>query len=198
VKIDLDLAGILRKTFQVSELDLVSTPTLTSQMLDTWLWNVPVPAGEECTNPLCHRLFSIFGPAYTHAQLNAATHDALCEMFGTVYVKPFDQLTKILKKGRAVDSHGRDTYLPHVGNLAELPLTFLSGGHNLILGPEGSAITLEWLRMKQQPSFEQGFYTRHVFPDYAHMDHFIGKHADRDVFPVIARTLANPPGTRPA
>ena len=32
-------------------------------------------------------------------------------------------------------------------------------------------------------------YSRHVFPEYAHMDLFIGKNADRDIFPFIEKTL---------
>ena len=160
-------------------------------MLDTWLWNVPVPPGEECVNPLCHRVFSVFGPSWAHAQLNADTHNALCEWFGTVSVKPFEQLTTILKKGHAVDRDGRDTYLPNVANLSKVPLTFIAGELNQIFTPETSLITLEWLREKNPGS--SALYTRHVFPAYAHMDHFIGKTADKEIFPFLATTLAKYP-----
>jgi cholesterol oxidase len=33
--------------------------------IDVVSWNVPVPDGESCKNPVCRRIFSIFGPSYT-------------------------------------------------------------------------------------------------------------------------------------
>lgn len=53
------------------EIDLRSSPlespptarNMADKMVDTALWMVPVPEGEECTNPVCHRVFSVFGPS---------------------------------------------------------------------------------------------------------------------------------------
>jgi cholesterol oxidase len=146
-----------------------------------------VPAGEECTNPLCHRVFSVFGPSYTHAQLNAATHDALLNWFGTVYAQPLAQLSMMMRTGYAVAATGKnpDHYREHVGNLAGIPLTFLAGSKNLIFLPESTALMMEWLRINNPG----GNYSRVVFPDYAHMEHFIGRKAYTDVFPSILAGL---------
>lgn len=187
LKVDLDALDILEKTLHVSTLDLVSSSTTTSAMLDAFFWNVPVPAGEECVNPLCHRVFSVFGPSWAHAQLNADTHNALLEWFGSVPAAALEQLTTILKAGKAVDHEGRDVYLPNVANLGGIPITFIAGEQNQIFTPQSSLITLQWLREKNPAS--AAAYNRHVFPKYAHMDHFIGKNASTEVFPLLPAML---------
>jgi cholesterol oxidase len=140
---------------------------------DVVYWNIPVPVGEECKNPVCKRIFSVFGPSYAHAQLNHATHDAMMEMFGPIAIKAGEQLTNILRKGYVVDKDGNNSYLPNVRKL-DLPITFFAGELNQIFFPETSARTFAWLKahMKDKP---EGYYQREVVADYAHMDLFIGK-----------------------
>jgi len=148
--------------------------------IDVVAWNVPVPDGEQCKNPVCHRIFSIFGPPYTHRQLNHWTHTALREMFGTVAIKPFEQLlVLIMQKGRVVDSAGNDTYLqPAKAKNLALPISFVVGALNQIFYPETAARTQAWLRSLNDPSL----YERHLYTDYAHLDLFIGRDASKDVY----------------
>ena len=103
----------------------------------------------------------------------------------------FDQLTLMVRKGYAVDVDGHDVYRPNIKNLANMSVTFVAGGQNQIISPETSALTLQWLL----DAYPKGLFTRHVFPAYAHMDHFIGKQASVDdaangVFKFVADTLA--------
>ncbi len=191
-KSDLGVVRLLEDYFDVTHIDLRSSSNAASKAMDTWLWNVPVPQGEECTNPVCRRVFAVYGPSYAHDQLNAATHNALREMFGKIHGRPFEQMVHIVRKGRAVDSSGRDTYLtPANAKNLQLPLMFVAGGRNQIFQPETSQLTLAWLRTVN-PEWTS-LYRRHVFPDYAHMDLFIGRSAAEPggVFEFFAKTLTD-------
>jgi cholesterol oxidase len=145
-----------------------------SKTIDTLLYRLPTPDGEECNNPVCHRIFSIFGPSYTHAQLNHETHIGLEEMFGEISTDSFKQLAEIIRLGYVVDRDGRNVYLPHVERL-KLPLSFMAGEKNLIFFPETSTRTFAWL--KAHNGDNRDLYQRKVFPNYAHMDLFIGRDA---------------------
>jgi cholesterol oxidase len=90
----------------------------------------------------------------------------------------------MVRKGQIVDSHGDDTYLPHIGRLA-IPITLVTGGENNLFLPEGTARTLQTLSQANDASL----YQRVVFPNYAHMDLYIGRDSSRDVYPTIVGEL---------
>ncbi len=186
VKADTPTVQILEKHFHITEVDMRSGDTDKDKAIDAVLWKVPVPPGEECTNPVCHRIFSVFGPPYTHAQLNHNTHIAMRDWFGKISAKPFEQMSLITKLGYVVDKDGKNTYLPKVNNLA-MPITFLAGQLNNIFYPETSLRTYEWLQAHLEPEL----FHREIFEDYAHMDLFIGKNAYIEVFPKILELLEN-------
>ena len=199
LKVDSNLVQLLDNMNTFSDgFDIVpggsQTDEQTDHAIDVVAWNVPVPVGEECKNPVCRRVFSIFGPSYTHAQLNNGTHNALLEMFGPVAIPPFAQLATIIDHGVVVDADGADSYLlPHqIGRLA-LPISFITGGLNQIFDPETIARTYHWLKSQNGPAH----YDQHVFDRYAHMDLFIGRDAARDVFPHLLERLARHPASSP-
>lgn len=142
------------------------------------------PTREHCHSPVCHRILFMFGESYAHEQLNEATHDAMHEMFGVANLTTFKQLSVILNKGHAVDKDGHEAYLPHADRL-KIPIAFIHGANNHIFLPEGSEKTYRFLCETNGPEN----YVRHVIPDYAHMDCFVGKDAARDVYPVIVGEL---------
>ena len=159
--------------------------------IDVVAWNVPVPDGEQCKNPVCRRVFSIFGPSYAHSQLNHGTHNAMMEMFGLIAIPPFAQLSLIMDRECVVDADGKDVYLLHdqAPRLA-LPISFITGGLNQIFDPETVLRTHRWLVDHNGPEH----YDLHVFEDYAHMDMFIGRNAARDIYPHLLKRLdAHPP-----
>jgi len=166
--------------------DMRSSGTADDQALDALLWGMPMPPEDHCKNPVCHRMFAVYGLALNHAHLNEATHNALEDIFGPISSHLFNQLKLIMDLGRAVDKDGKDRYLAHPEHLT-MPITLLSGSRNRILMPESTQRTLEWMR-DANPN-NASMYSRHVFPQYAHMDLFIGKNADRDIFPFIEKTL---------
>ena len=186
-KADLGLARLLEGYAPLEDrFDCVPGTTDLDREIDTLAWKVPVPDGEECKNPLCRRVFSIFGPSYTHAQLNNATHTALAEMFGCVSLRPFEQLSLMMQQARAVDSEGGDVYLvPEKAKRLALPISFVAGAGNQLFFPETCIRTQRWLSAFNDPAL----YTRHIFDGYAHMDLFIGRDAARDVYPYLITQL---------
>ena len=105
-------------------------------------------------------------------------------MFGEISLKPFEQLSKIIDKGEVVDAFGRDRYLSNIDRL-NLPLDFIAGERNEIFDPESSKRTYELL----ESLHGSDLYSRRVFPRYAHMDFFIGRNANKDIFPYLLKKL---------
>jgi cholesterol oxidase len=149
------------------------------------------PTAERCNNPACRRILLLFGESFRHAQLNTATHDAIDQWFGTTSVPALSHLSLMLRARRAVDKDGRDVYLPHLDRLA-LPIAFMHGLCNLEFLPRSTLRTYRQLARRNG----RGWYVRKRFPDYGHMDCFIGKNADRDIFPFIASELEEGPRRR--
>jgi choline dehydrogenase-like flavoprotein len=149
------------------------------------------PVEEACDNPVCRRVVFIYGESYKHSQLNKTTHDAIGEFFGIASLTALKQLGIIVREGHVVDKNGKNVYLPHLDRLA-IPIAFIHGADNHIFFPKGSEITYDLLR---EANGEE-LYTRHVIPEYAHMDLFVGKDTSRDVYPIILRELEMHDGTR--
>jgi cholesterol oxidase len=170
--------------------DFSSGTTMTDREIDFAAWNIPVPEGEACKNPTCRRIFAVYGPSYTHSQLNHWTHATISEQFGAISIKPFEQLQAIIGKGQAISADGTNLYLTKAAarNMA-LPISFMSGTASQIFYPETAGRTRHWLASINGPEL----YRHQMFPGYAHMDLFIGKNASIDVFPWIVAELENPP-----
>ena len=191
LKVDLDVVRLMEASslFEHGFNVIPGQPgvdTMFDHTVDVVAWNIPVPEGEQCKNPVCRRIFSIFGPSYTHAQLNEATHNAMMDMFGLIAIPPFEQLALIMQREQVVDAQGGDSYCrpEQLARLA-LPISFITGALNQIFDPETIARTQQWLSRVNGPQH----YDMHVFEDYAHMDMFIGRNAARDVFPHLLDRL---------
>lgn len=144
------------------------------------------PTIERCTNGACRRITFMFGETYRHDLLNLATHDGIQDMFGVTSVTAFEHLALMVRRGHAVDRHGEDRYLPHIDRLAA-PISFIHGARNREFLPASTAATHEWLRRRSTRC------RRTEFPEYGHLDCFIGRRAHRDVFPTILDGLETPP-----
>jgi choline dehydrogenase-like flavoprotein/pimeloyl-ACP methyl ester carboxylesterase len=163
---------------------------LKAQTMNAMLWSVPFP-GEPvpCYNPVCHRVFGIFGASYLHAQLNEATHNALHRVFGEVSTAPFPQLAEMMRRGVAVSADGERSYVEDPKAIT-VPVDFIAGSKNQIFLPETTLRTLNWLE-HGNPGFKDSMFTRHVFADYGHMDCFVGKDAHRDIFGYLEECLSD-------
>jgi hypothetical protein len=142
------------------------------------------PSQDHCNSPFCRRVLFLYGEVYDHSKLNQATHQALPEVFGVANLTTFMQLGRLLNKGHAVSADGREIYLPEAARL-RIPIAFLHGENNRLFLPQGSESTFHFLCKMNGPEY----YVRHVVPNYAHMDCFVGQDADRDVFPIVLAEL---------
>jgi cholesterol oxidase len=177
LKADIGVGEILAAT-GTHKIDIRSDDSDEAKGIDAMLYRMPVPPGEECNNPVCHRIFSIFGPSYTHSQLNNRTHAALEDMFGEISTSAFEQLAEIIRQGKVVDSKGRDVYQSNVEKL-KMPLSFIAGQKIQIFFTETSLRTYQWLRAHNERNGEK-YYDRKVIAGYAHMDLFIGRSANEE------------------
>lgn len=160
--------------------------SIEDKSIDFAAWNIPVPDGQECKNPACKRIFTVYGPSYNHARLNYWTHVTIAEQFGAVSIKPFEQLQTFMRIGHAVAADGKDCYVTAAGaRNMQLPISFMSGTDSQIFYPETAQRTRQWLSQINDPAL----YRHQMFAGYAHMDLFIGRDAATDVFPWVIAEL---------
>ena len=155
-----------------------------SRLYDRSLEVFPADKEDECTNPVCHRITFMYSLLYQHGQLNSATHDALHEMFGVANMHELEHLALMVRSGGLRSVDGQDIYLPHLERLA-IPITFIHGAENYCFLPESTAKTMDLLCQRNGAHL----YRRHVIPGYGHIDCIFGKHAARDVYPLILEHL---------
>ncbi len=162
--------------------------TLGDRMLDVLVRANPLLRGERCNNLVCRWVFFFFGPTHVHDQLDPRTHQRIAELFGVASLDALDHIALCVNEGHAVDHDGDDTYLPHIERF-RIPITFLVGERNRIFYPASTESTLEWLRENTPPAQFEELYRELRYPDYAHLDHFIGKDAPTEVFPRLVAEL---------
>ena len=155
-----------------------------NRLYDRFLTLYPIPKGERCDNPVCRRITSIYGPLWKHARLGTQLHHALYEMFGVVNVRALEQLALITRMGHLVNARGDDVYLPHLERM-NLPIAFIHGSENDCVLPRSTEITHDLVTEKN----DEGLYSRHVIPQYGHVDCIIGEKAVLDVYPQILSHL---------
>jgi cholesterol oxidase len=139
---------------------------------------------EECDSPVCHRISFMYAPLYQHEQLNQLTHDTLHELFGIANIRAFEHIALLARTGHLVAFDGADVYLPHLERLA-IPMTFIHGAANQCFLPESTEITYNLLRQANGDKL----YSRHVIPNYGHIDCIYGKNAVNDIFPLMLSHL---------
>lgn len=150
----------------------------------------------ECDSPECHMISVMWGqgrPAcYEHRNLDPRTHERLGDLFGATSMHYLRHIRKLVDHGflRSYDggrSHagaapGGD-YASGIGRL-NMPIFFLTGRNNRVF-LDSNCRAYSYLA-------EHGGHDRSrlfIVPDYGHQDIFMGKNADRDVFPHILSFL---------
>jgi cholesterol oxidase len=154
------------------------------RLYDAALKLYPVALTEECDSAVCRRISFMYAPLYQHEQLNQGTHDALHELFGVANIRSFEHIALLARKGHLVAFDGADVYLPHLERLA-IPICFIHGAANQCFLPESTEITYNLLRQANGDAL----YSRHVVPDYGHIDCIYGKNAVNDIYPLILKHL---------
>jgi cholesterol oxidase len=105
-------------------------------------------------------------------------------MFGVAGIGALEHLARMVRAGGLCTADGHDAYLPHLDRLA-VPTTFIHGAENSCFLPESTEQTMRLLQERNGARL----YRRHVIPGYGHIDCIFGKHAARDVYPLILKHL---------
>ena len=146
---------------------------------------VPFQTAERTSNATSNRITALYGQLYRREQLNDTTFRyGLPEMFGEANIAAFKHLAAISRRKTIVDAEGRDTYLANLHRMA-MPICFIHGAENACFHPTGTERTVARLAQRNG----RRFYTRHVIPDYGHIDCIFGKRAALDVYPLIQQHL---------
>jgi hypothetical protein len=149
----------------------------------------------ECSNPVCKQVSFTYGSGFPalwrHENLNDETHDWLQAEFAHVPITFFEQMRKCVAAGRLV-SVDRHDELPR-DFAAQPPKTnarfvFFTGLENRCFLPESQVRTFQWFE-----SHQPGRHALHELPGYSHLDVFMGRNADRDVFPLMLAELERSP-----
>jgi cholesterol oxidase len=168
----------------VQGVDTDAGRTAFGKIVDDLLRLSPMPQDWQALGPVCRRIHAIYGPVMNPAQINRDTRDALDWIFGYANVTSFGQISQFIRNGRLVDAKGADVYLPNIDQV-QARIVLMQGNENELFLPKGSAETERWIRKHHGADA----CTRLVFPEYAHLDCFIGRNAARDVFPLVVREL---------
>jgi cholesterol oxidase len=163
--------------------------TWENKLFDTALAIEPLKREQRCQNPVCHRVTFLYSLLYEHEQLNVATHDTLHELFGAGNITTFEHLGKMVRAGHLVSASGAESYLGQPERL-KIPLCFVHGALNACYLPESTARTYAWLSEHNGPEL----YTRHVVPEFGHIDCIFGQNAASITFPLMLAHLEKTAG----
>ena len=162
-------------------------PTLTAKAV-----NLLVKATHhECKNAVCKQVSFTYGTGFPalwlHENINNDTHEWLKHEFASVPLTFFKQMARCVRKGNLISVDGYKE-LP-ADFCAQPPQTdarfvLTAGAKNLCFLPGSQVKTFDWLQQQRK-----GFHKLHIFPNYGHLDVFMGKNAARDTFPVILEAL---------
>jgi pimeloyl-ACP methyl ester carboxylesterase len=145
----------------------------------------------ECSNGVCKMVSFTYGAGFPalwlHQNLNPDTHEWLRNEFARVPLTFFDQMRQCVAAGglRSVEGFKE---LP--SDFLTAPLctearwTFVAGDKNLCFLPESQVRAHRHFEQKQP-----GRHALRLFPNYSHLDVFMGQNANRDTFPYIVEAL---------
>lgn len=139
---------------------------------------------ETCSSAACHRVSLVFGRCWNHANLNEATHRQMDRFFGGVHMRLLRLLMRQGSMGHVMTNEPAMAVLTTPANVARLrglPVFLFVGADNAVLSPLATEKTYETL----SETFADGQYARRVIPGYGHLDCWMGRHAWRDVYPVV-------------
>lgn len=144
-----------------------------------------VPFRHVYDHPVARRIYFVYGDVYRYENINRATMEqAVPGFFGNGNITFFEHISLMIRASAARNAAGEDVYLSNA-DAYRLPMTFMTGEHNRMFVPKGLRRTYDHLRAANGPEH----YSHHVFPDYAHLDCWLGTHAERDVWPTAIAEL---------
>ncbi|KAK8030781.1 glucose-methanol-choline oxidoreductase [Apiospora arundinis] len=158
------------------------------------LW--PDERKELCNNASCHRVSFTFGRCWNHANLNEATHRQIDRFFGGVNMTLLNLLMKQGYEGGVMTNGPLFERLDtpdNIQRLRDLPFFLFVGGDNAVLSLGSTERTYEVLcdafGTRDTRDGKGIQYKRRVFPNYGHLDCWMGRNAWRDVYPSVRKEV---------
>ncbi len=148
--------------------------------------------GGHCNSRVCRAANWFYGVGgevlWLHRNLDEATHTWNDREWGFCPMTFFKQMRKCAEQGHLVPT-GVHPELPQ-DLLAAPPqttarFTLIAGRDNICFLPESQQRTFDYLER-----IDPGRHELHLIRGYSHLDIFIGKDADRDVYPLILEGLS--------
>lgn len=145
----------------------------------------------ECDNAVCKHSSFTYGTGFPvlwlHENLNAETHEWLKREFAHVPIRFFLQMSRCIDNGALITVDGIKD-LPR-DFVAQPPRTsarfaFIAGARNVCFLPQSQQRTYDFFQQQRRD-----YHSLHVLPEYGHLDIFLGKNAERDVFPILLQEL---------
>ncbi|WP_295546742.1 alkaline phosphatase D family protein [uncultured Pseudacidovorax sp.] len=147
----------------------------------------------------CKRMSGLLSPLFDHGRLGETYHARLDMYFGRTNLGVFLHGAKCVEHERLVDNDGRD-YLADdkVRQYLDMPIMLMHGSDNQLFDIGSLARSADQLRRvfgEEGPvdpsATTMPRVTAHRLPGFAHFDCTIGRAAAQEVFPRIARFLAD-------
>ena len=140
-----------------------------------------VPKSYSCDNPACHRQSATFGDLIFHARVNAATHAMMGDLVPECLTAFLQDVANWARKPDILTDEDRK----HLDRL-RLPILFTSGAENRMFVPMATELTFNMLCEANGADT----YQRKVYPDFGHLDSYIGEGASTAIWPDLAAALA--------
>jgi cholesterol oxidase len=147
------------------------------------------PTREHCSSSVCRRIIFVYGEVVRHEQLDRDTHDMLFDLFDRTNLTMFEHVARMILRGKIVDHYGRDVYVRPENARRNItrPVTLIQGKQNRFFRPAGGRKTEAWFNC-----YAPGMVTLREIRNYGHLDHFIGKNAEEDVFGAVRDGMERP------
>jgi alpha-beta hydrolase superfamily lysophospholipase len=139
-----------------------------------------VPKSYSCDNPACYRHSATFGDLIFHDRVDERTHTLMGDLVPVV-VTGFLHDVGVHARRRTVLEHAD---LAHLDRLA-FPIQLVSGRENRMFVPESTARSYERLVEANGPER----YERIVHEGFGHLDYYIGRGADEEIWPGYLKVL---------
>jgi len=175
--------------------------SVTDQLLDRFLTTLPYPKEEfDYENPpyrfwaktpwtsTRHRMDALYGRDFSVRNVERKTLDYIDDLFGPLSMRTVSQGIHFARQRVITDRTGISQYLTtdRALRLKDIPILSLHGDENGLIDVATQSYVDAIFNSDVVPGLR---WTSRRLRGFGHQDTFIGKHAARDVFPVIAKFL---------
>ena len=165
----------------------IVAPTLPAKFIDL----VVRLTHHECDNAVCKHVSFTYGAGFPslwrHENLTTETHDWIKNEFAQCSVAFFVQIARSIREGRIVAMEERKEFpsdLFVAPPQTDARVSCIAGERNQSFLPESQVRSFDYLN-----SVRRNHHTLHLIPGYSHLDIFLGRHAAKDVFPIVLGEL---------